>query len=79
MVSFTLEQAPNTSVRPSDVSYESVTMPLTAQHGFRCPGTRGLHDLRQFYMRQRLRRRGANPLALQVRVPSLQTFIVFTL
>ena len=27
MVSFTLEQAPNTSVRPSDVSYESVTMP----------------------------------------------------
>ena len=27
MVSFTLEQAPNTSVRPRDVSYESATMP----------------------------------------------------
>ena len=53
--------------------------PLTVQHGFRCPGTRGLHDLRQFYMRQRLRRRGANPLVVQVRAPSLQTFIVFTL
>ena len=73
-----LNKPPTLRYGPGMSVTSQLRCPLTVQHGFRCPGTCGLHDLKQFYLRQRLRRHGANPLVLQVRVPSLQTLIVFT-
>ena len=47
-----LNKPPTLRYGPGMSVTSQLRCPLTVQHGFRCPGTRGLHDLRQFYLRQ---------------------------